>query len=225
MHKIFWAGDSTVQTNYYKTYPMTGIGQVFWMFLKEGYSVENYARNGRSTRNFIAEGRLQKIEENIKEGDFLFIQFGHNDEKRDAPERYTEPFSSFMENLEIFIDAAAGHGAYPVLITPLECGIFEGGELIGRKEHLDYVAAVKRTAEKRGVPLVDLYGRSRAALQDAGEAYSRRWFMYFEAGEYPQHPEQSRDNAHLRYDGAVYFGAAIAEGLRELGGIYGEMIQ
>ena len=76
MNTIFWAGDSTVQTNDYSTYPQTGIGQVFSLFIKKDYRVENHAKNGRSTKSFIEEGRLREIEGRIGEGDFLFIQFG-----------------------------------------------------------------------------------------------------------------------------------------------------
>lgn len=224
MNKIFWAGDSTVQTNDYTTYPQTGIGQVFSLFLKDGYVVENHAKNGRSTKSFIDEGRLQAIEERIGEGDFLFIQFGHNDEKKQDPTRYTEPFSSFIKNLERFIDVAVRKGAHPVLITPLERRCFVDEKNLGAGEHSDYVSAMKKAAEKHNVPLVDLYTMSRAALQKRGEAGSRRWYMYFDADEYSQHAEESRDNTHLRYDGAVNFGAIIADGLREIGGIYGEMV-
>ena len=120
MNRIFWAADSTVQTNDYTTYPQTGIGQVFSLFVKPEYQVSNHAKNGRSTKSFMDEGRLKTIEERIGAGDFLFIQFGHNDEKKEDPTRYTEPFSTYMENLETFIRVAREHSAYPVLITPLE---------------------------------------------------------------------------------------------------------
>ena len=101
MNRIFWAADSTVQTNNITTYPQTGIGQVFSLFVKDGVTVVNHAKNGRSTKSFMDEGRLKKIDEQIGAGDYLFIQFGHNDEKSEDPTRYTEPFSTFMENLEI----------------------------------------------------------------------------------------------------------------------------
>ena len=119
MNTIYWAGDSTVQTNDYTTYPQNGIGQIFPIFLKEEYRVENHAKNGRSTKSFMDEGRLAAIDEKIEEGDFLFIQFGHNDEKDEDPSRYTTPFGTFQENLKIYIETARKHGAYPVLITPL----------------------------------------------------------------------------------------------------------
>lgn len=213
-----------MQTNDYRTFPQTGIGQVFPLFVKEGYTVENHARNGRSTKSFIEEGRLKSIEEKIGEGDFLFIQFGHNDEKDQDPTRYTEPFSAFMDNLEIFVNTARDHGAYPVLITPLERRCFMDDGHLGTGAHSDYVSGMKQTADKCGVPLVDLYSMSRCALRKAGERESRKWYMYFDAGIYTQHMEEARDNTHLRYEGAVLFAAMIARGLKQIGGIYGEIL-
>lgn len=224
MKKIFWAADSTVQTNDYTTYPQTGIGQVFSLFIKDEYQVENHAKNGRSTKSFMDEGRLQAIEEKIGEGDFLFIQFGHNDEKKQDPTRYTEPFSSYMENLETYIKVARDHGAYPVLITPLERRCFKDDTHLGMGEHSDYVAAMKQTAEKNNVPLVDLYSMSREALKKVGEEQSRRWYMYFPAGVYANYKDGSLDNTHLRHEGAVMFASLIAKGLEELGGIYAELL-
>ena len=83
---------------------------------------------------------------------------------------------------------------------------------------------MKQVAEECEVPLVDLYTMSRAALEEAGEKKSREWHMFFEAGVYRQHPEESRDNTHLRYEGAVTYGELIAKGLKELGGIYGNLV-
>lgn len=224
MNKIFWAGDSTVQTNDYTTYPQNGIGQVFCIFLKEGFHVYNHAKNGRSTKSFMDEGRLEAIKEQIGEGDFLFIQFGHNDEKSQDPARYTEPHGSFIDNLGIFIQAARERGAYPVLITPLERRCFTDERHLGPGEHLEYVKGIKEAAEKFQAPLVDLYTKSRRELEKAGEERSRGWYMYFPEGYYPEHPAESKDNTHLRHDGAVHFAGLIAEGLRELGGVYADML-
>lgn len=224
MNTIFWAADSTVQTNDYRTYPQTGIGQVFPLYIKNTYCVENHAKNGRSTKSFMDEGRLAAIDEKIGEGDFLFIQFGHNDEKKEDPSRYTEPFSTYMDNLETFIKTARSHGAFPVLITPLERRCFADETHLGPGAHADYVAAMKKTAEKCDVPLIDLYSMSREALEKAGEAASRRWYMYFPKDEYDNHPDESLDNTHLRYDGAMNYAGMIARGLRELGGIYADIL-
>jgi lysophospholipase L1-like esterase len=224
MSKIFWAADSTVQTNDITTYPQTGIGQVFLLYVREGNFVINHAKNGRSTKSFMDEGRLKAIDEQIGGGDFLFIQFGHNDEKTQDPTRYTEPFSTFMENLEIYINVARSHKAYPVLITPLERRCFVDEKHLGMGAHSDYVAAMKQTAEKNDVPLVDLYSMSRAALKKAGEKESRSWYMNFDKGLYKNYPDGKEDNTHLREKGAVMYAGLVAKGLSELGGIYADLI-
>jgi lysophospholipase L1-like esterase len=224
MSKIFWAADSTVQTNDVTTFPQTGIGQVFHLYIKEGNFVLNHAKNGRSTKSFMDEGRLEAIDKEIGEGDFLFIQFGHNDEKTQDPTRYTEPFSSYMENLETYINVARSHNAFPVLITPLERRCFVDEKHLGMGAHSDYVAAMKQTASKNNVPLVDLYSKSRLALKKAGEKESRKWYMYFDRGLYNNYPEGKEDNTHLRYDGAVMYAGLVAKGLKEIGGIYGDII-
>ncbi len=186
--------------------------------------MENHPKNGRSTKSFIDEGRLQTIEERIGQGDFLFIQFGHNDEKREDPARYTEPFSTFIENLECFIRTAQSHGAYPVLITPLERRRFDGAGNLEPGFHGDYAAGMKQAAKSNRVPLIDLYDMSREVLARAGETESRKWYMFFPEGTYPEHPKESQDNTHLRYEGAVLYGSLIARGLRGLGGIYEKLI-
>ncbi len=224
MATIFWAGDSTVQQNDITTFPQTGIGQIFHLFLKPGVKVENHAKNGRSTKSFIDESRLTPIYDKITEGDFLFIQFGHNDEKKQDPARYTEPFSEYMGNLEKFINVARNKKAWPVLITPLERRCFVEGDQLGLGEHTDYVAAMKQTAENLNVPLIDLYSMSRAELRRAGAEKTKSWYMHLPQGVYPSYLEGLVDNTHLQYEGAVVYGGCIARGLKELGGIYSDLL-
>ena len=224
MATIYWAGDSTVQYNDITTYPQTGIGQVFHLFLKPEVKVLNFAKNGRSTKSFIDEGRLAAIEEQITEGDFLFIQFGHKDEKKADPVRYTDPFGQYMVNLERFVNAARGKKAYPVLITPLERRCFAEGNQLGVGEHSDYVAAMKQAAENLDVPLIDLYSMSREKLRKAGAEKTKDWYMHLPKDVYPSHPEGLTDNTHLKYEGAVVYGGCIAAGLKKLGGRYSELL-
>lgn len=224
MATIYWAGDSTVQYNDITTYPQTGIGQVFHLFLKPEVKVLNFAKNGRSTKSFIDEGRLAAIEEQITEGDFLFIQFGHNDEKKADPARYTDPFGQYMVNLERFVNAAREKKAYPVLITPLERRCFAEGNQLGVGEHSDYVAAMKQAAENLEVPLIDLYSMSREKLRKAGAEKTKDWYMHLPKDVYPSHPEGLTDNTHLKYEGAVVYGGCIAAGLKKLGGRYSELL-
>lgn len=225
MATIFWAGDSTVQYNDITSYPQTGIGQVLHLFLKPEVKVENHAKNGRSTKSFIDESRLPAIYDKITEGDFLFIQFGHNDEKIEDPERYTEPFSDFMVNLEKFVNVARNKKAFPVFITPLERrGAFIDESTLGPGAHGDYVEAMKRTAKNLNVPLIDLHGMSRAELIRVGAEASKKWYMHIPEGKYPYHMEGLADNTHLQYAGAVVYAGCIARGLKELGGIYKDLL-
>ena len=224
MRKIIWAGDSTAAFNGADTFPQTGIGQEFDRYCKRDILVLDFAVNGKSSKSFYEEGLLQPAEALLEPNDFLFIQFGHNDEKIQDPARYTEPHTSFIDNLELFIRTARDRGAYPLLITPLERRCFTDEKHLGPGEHLEYVKGMKEAAEKFQVPLVDLYTKSRRELEKAGEERSRGWYMYFPAGYYPEHPAESKDNTHLRHDGAAHFAGLIAEGLRELGGIYAEML-
>lgn len=225
MAVIYWAGDSTVQYNDITTYPQTGIGQVMHLFLKPEVRVENHGKNGRSTKSFIDESRLPAIYDRITGGDFLFIQFGHNDEKKEDAARYTEPFGDFMVNLEKFVNVARNKGAYPVFITPVErrTVLKEDGSL-EQGFHGEYVAAMKQTAENLKVPLVDLYQMSRQKLAEAGVEKPGEWYMCLPAGRYPSHPDGLTDNTHLKYEGAVVYAGCIAKGLKELGGIYSNLL-
>ncbi|MCM1046900.1 MAG: rhamnogalacturonan acetylesterase [Clostridiales bacterium] len=224
MTTIYWAGDSTVQYNSIMTYPQTGIGQVFNLFVKPEIRIENHAKNGRSTRDFIDESRLAVIYDRITEGDFLFIQFAHNDEKKENPARYTDPFTDYMINLEKFVNVARNKKAYPVLITPVERRCFVDEKTLGPGGHGDYVKAMKQTAENLDVALVDLYTMSRAEMTRVGEQATKNWYMHIPEGIYPYHMEGLADDTHLKYAGAVVYGGCIARGLKELGGVYSELL-
>lgn len=226
MKRIFWAGDSTVQFNGIETYPQTGIGQVMPLYLKKDVVVRNYAKNGRSTRSFINQKRLVEIEEAIEAGDYLFIQFGHNDEKESDPERYTRPDDDFKGNLRIFIETARKAGAKPVLITPLTRRTFAGPHKLDAGNHKEYVRAMKEIAFEENVPLVDLYTMSREGVEKAGEDVTYHWYMHVPAGVYPYKPDGlDTDNTHLQYAGAVIFAGMIAAGLKNLGGEYADLIK
>lgn len=224
MNTIFWASDSTVQYNNIQTYPQTGMGQVLHLYLKPEIKVSNHAKNGRSTKSFMDEGRLQAIENEISEGDFLFIQFGHNDEKAQDPTRYADPDGLYVKNLETFIEVAQKKKAFPVLITPLARRCFREDGTLGPGEHGPYVASMKKTAERLHVPLIDLTDKSRRELMKFGPEESTNWYMHLPTGKYKNYPDGLTDNTHLKYDGAVRYAGLIAEGLQELGGIYSELI-
>ena len=224
MATIFWAADSTVQYNDITTYPQTGIGQVMHLYLKPEVKISNHAKNGRSTKSFIDESRMVPIYDQITAGDFLFIQFGHNDEKINDPTRYTDPNGEYMVNLGKFINVARNKKAHPVLITPLERRCFVEEHKLGAGEHFEYVTAMKKVAEELEVPLIDLYSKSRKVMETAGMNKTTEWYMHLEEGAYANYPEGKIDNTHLKYAGAVVYAGCIAEGLKELGGIYKELL-
>ena len=224
MATIYWAGDSTVQYNDITTYPQTGIGQVIHLYLKPEVKISNHAKNGRSTKSFIDESRMVPIYDQITEGDFLFIQFGHNDEKINDPTRYTAPNGEYMVNLGKFVNVARNKKAHPVLITPLERRHFVEEHKLSAGEHLEYVNAMKKVAEELEVPLIDLYTMSREAMEEAGMEKTLDWYMHLKEGESVNYPEGKTDNTHLKYAGAVTYAGCIAKGLKELGGIYKELV-
>ena len=222
--KIYWAGDSTVKQNDYTAFPQTGIGQGMRLFIKNDIMIINHAENGRSTKSFIDESRLAAIYNEITKGDFLFIQFGHNDAKLDDPDRYAEPWGEYQENLEKFVNAARNRKAHPVFITPLCRRWFDENDQLKADIHGDYPAAMLAAARKLKVPIIDLYGTSRALIKKQGPEAGKRYFMYLAPGEYPNYPEGKTDATHLRYEGAVAFAELIAKALKELGGIYAELL-
>lgn len=221
MNTIFWAADSTVKQNAILTYPQTGIGQVFHLYVKPSVRIENHAENGRSTKSFLDEGHLAMIYDRIEEGDFLFIQFGHNDEKVADPARYTDPDTEYIENLERFVNAARNKKAYPVLITPLTRRCYRDAD--AEFTHEKYANAMKRAAKQLGVPLIDLCAKSEAVVNEMGER-SVEYFMHIPAGVYAGYPDGLSDNTHLRYGGAVAFANLIAEELLALGGVYADLL-
>ena len=224
MRHIFWAGDSTVATNKVSTYPQTGIGQAFDRFTAADVVVFNHAVNGRSTKSFIDESRLAAIYNDITKGDYLFIQFGHNDEKIADPARYTDPHGEFIVNLGKFVNAARNKGVFPVFITSVERRHFDENGKLMPSEHTEYVLGMKEAGEKFEVPVVDLFSMSRSFLEKTGDEASKRYYMNLEKGEASWAPEGKIDNSHLKYEGAMLYAGMIARGLLELGGKYASLI-
>lgn len=222
--RIYYASDSTVAQKTFFAYPETGIGQALPLFLKQDCRIQNYAVNGRSTKSFIDESRLAAIYNDIREGDFLFIQFGHNDEKIQDPARYTEAFGDYQVNLEKFINVARNRKAHPVLLTPLYRRQFDETGTLKEGSHGDYPEAMKQLGAKLDVPVIDLCELSRQLLIKTGDEASKKWFMNFPAGLYDNFPEGKEDNTHLRPEGALRFAKLIAGELKKLGGIYADLL-
>ena len=211
--RIFVCGDSTAASYNPAETRMVGWGQLLGDFLP-GVTVVNLSMAGRSTKTFLAEGRLEPAGQ-ADPGDLVLIQFAHNDENEKKPERYTAPWTEFTENLRVFIRFAREHGAVPVLLTPICMRVWQDGKL--QPTHGEYLAAMRSVAEEMNVPLVDLYTESFRIVESMGEEGSRALFMHFAPGEDPAYPDGSQDNAHTKRAGADRFAAAAARGLKALG--------
>ena len=212
--QIFVCGDSTAASYAPEETLMVGWGQLLGGFLPEA-QVVNLAMAGRSTRTFLAEGRLEPAERQACPGDLILVQFAHNDENEKKPERYAAPWTTYRENLRFFARFARERGALPVFLTPICMRIWENGTL--RQTHGEYPAAMRSAAEEMGVPLIDMYAESFRIVASLGEEKSKALFMHTAPGEEPAHPEGQEDNAHTRRAGAELFAAFGARQLKALG--------
>ena len=211
--RIYICGDSTAASYNPEETRMVGWGQLLGDFLP-GVTVVNLSMAGRSTKTFLAEGRLEPAGQ-ADPGDLVLIQFAHNDENEKKPERYTAPWTEFTDNLKYFIRFAREHGAVPVLLTPICMRIWQDGKL--QPTHGEYPAAMRAVSEETGTPLIDLYTESFRIVESMGEEGSKALFMHFAPGEDPAYPDGSEDNAHTKRAGAERFAEAAARGLKALG--------
>lgn len=213
---LFLAGDSTVTDADDETgFPFSGWGQMLQFYFKHDVAVANHAVGGRSSKSFIQEGRLEAIMEDIREGDYLFIQFGHNDQKWDE-ERHTDPLTAYPAYLRQYIAGARSKKAVPVLITSVHRRYFEeSGKLMDT--HGAYLEAVRQLAEEEEVPLIDLAEKSRHLFEAAGPEGTQAIFLWGAPGEWMNNPGGLCDNTHFQERGSLRIAELVVQGIRELG--------
>lgn len=198
--KTWLIGDSTMANKEVKAYPETGWGMPFAYFFDSTVTIDNRAKNGRSTKSFLEEGLWKPVVENLQEGDYVFIQFGHNDEVKEKIGRYTT-VEEFKQNLERYISETRNKKAIPVLLTPVARRTFDSLGHI-KESHRLYSAAVREVAKQNRVPLIDLDQRSMTLLESFGPDNSRLLFMHLQPGEHPNYPEGRKDDTHFNELGA-----------------------
>lgn len=211
---VYLAGDSTVSNYDTSLAPRAGWGQVFDRSFDDKIVVKNEASSGRSSKSFIDEGRLYSILNEIEKGDYLFIQFGHNDEKVEDPTRYTEPYSTYKSYLKQYIDGARAKGAKPVLVTPVERRRFTA-DGIARDSHGVYPEAMKELGLEENVPVIDLTAKSKALYQELGPEGTKDLFLWLDAGEHVNYPNGVQDNTHFQEFGAEAIARLVLEGIEE----------
>lgn len=213
--RVFIAGDSTCAPKLGTKRPETGWGERLGCYFDNEVQVINHAHNGESTKSFIACGRFDAVAEDLAAGDWLFIQFAHNDEHA-RPVQHTEPYVDFTANLTRFVELAREKGAHPVLLTPIARRKF-GEDGVPEDTHRDYADATRKLAAKLQVPLIDLTVSTTKLLAELGPDRSVRLFNHGELGEYFNYPEGVDDHTHLCPHGAFVIAGLAARGVREAG--------
>lgn len=206
---VFLCGNSTVVDQ--DNEPWASWGQMIPYFFDTNVCIANYAESGESANTFIAAGRLKKALSQMKKGDYLFMEFGHNDQKQKGPGKGA--YYSFMTSLKTFIDEARLRGAHPVLVTPTQRRSF-GPDGHIRDTHEDYPEAMRWLAEKENVPLIDLNEMTRTLYEAMGVEPSKRAFVHYPAGSYPGQTQDFADNTHFNPYGAYEIARCIVEGLK-----------
>ena len=210
---VYLAGDSTMADKEVKAYPETGWGMPFKAFFDQSVTVVNKAKNGRSTKSFIAEGLWASISDNLVEGDYVLIQFGHNDEVP-TKKNYT-PEAEFKANLEKFIAQTREKHATPILITPVARRKFDAsGSIVGT--HEVYSAIVRKVAAENNVPLIDLDKESQEMLQKFGAENSKLLFNHLQPGENPNYPDGKTDDTHFNELGARLMAQIVLKDIKAL---------
>lgn len=211
---IFIAGDSTASSKLQEKRPETGWGEAFQPYFKDHVIIDNRAINGRSTKSFIKEGHLENIKKSIKSGDYLLIQFGHNDQKIEDPERGTHPYRDYQENLQAFIDVAYSGDAYPLLLTPVTRRNFDGDK-IDPKSVGDFPEAMLTFAKNHQVPVLDIHKLTREWMDSIGIEESITYFLHLSPGESENYPDGVHDNTHFNERGARAVAHLIVEAIKK----------
>ncbi|MBQ1876997.1 MAG: rhamnogalacturonan acetylesterase [Selenomonas sp.] len=208
---IFMAGDSTMAAYNGFQAPMSGWGQQLERYFDtQRVRVSDQAICGRSAQSFIEEGRLAWLLKGIRPGDYLLIQFAHNDEK--LP--YEHPAEEFQRYLREYIDGARQHGANPVLVTPVERRRFdEAGRL--EMTHAPFVEAMKALTLQEQVPLLDLNAATRKLYEELGPEKAKELFCNLAPGEHPNYPDGHEDDTHYCEVGAELVAGLFTTLLRQ----------
>jgi DNA sulfur modification protein DndE len=213
--QLFLVGDSTMADKPLEGNPERGWGQLLPRYFDEQIDIKNRAVNGRSSKSFRDEGRWDKILQELKKGDWVFLQFGHNDAKTEDPTRYAAPQTDYRNNLIRYVKEAREKGANVLLITPVMRRRFDtGGKFFDT--HGEYPEVVRSVARELNAPLFDLHRRSQTVIEQHGAEGSTKIFLHIPANHFEAVKEAKSDDTHFSEYGAALMASLVCEGLREL---------
>ncbi len=206
---LYFCGDSTVTDQ--TTEPWTSWGQIIPAYFDDHIAISNHAESGESISSFIEEKRLTKVLSMAKPGDYIFIEFGHNDQKEHQPG--SGAYYNFTHNLKILVDKSKAVGLNVVLVTPTARRSFDNdGKIL--QTHNDYPDAMKTFAEREQIPLIDLNTLTMRLYEGLGEEKSKRIFVHYPAGSYPGQQEPLKDNTHFNPYGATQIAKCMIEQIK-----------
>ncbi len=200
MPNIYLIGDSLTHDYNYKCYPQCGMGEIIRHYAKDDVKVLNYSHYGLSTKGFLAQGRFEPIKKAIDKNDLLIIILGTNDEVKNNPLKYTNKDTDYLENIDIFCEAAIKNGAIPIVVSsPCKSEFING---VIQNVHNGYPESLIKHAIEKNYIHVDLNKLSMELYQKLGEEKTKEFHLIYPSGKYKRYMEGVNDNTHYNYLGA-----------------------
>ena len=210
---VYLCGNSTVVDQNYE--PWASWGQMITRWLGPGVAVSNHAESGLTARTFIGSFRLDKILQTLRKGDYVMVEFGHNDEKEHQPG--DGAWYHYQYQLKIFIDKVRAKGAEIVFLTPTQRRAFDDDQKTLKNTHGDFPAAMKEVASREHVPLIDLNAMTKTFFETLGFEDSKRALVHYPANTFPNQPKALADNTHFNPYGAYEVAKCVVMGIKQLG--------
>ena len=208
---VYLCGNSTVVDQDYE--PWASWGQMIPRWFDDRVSVANYAESGESAASFIGAGRLKKILAHLRAGDYVFVEFGHNDQKQRGPGKGA--YYNFATELKTFVDEVRQRQANIVFVTPTQRRSFDDSGHI-QETHADYPDAMRWVAGRENVPLVELHDMTRTFFETLGVEGSKQALVHYPANSFPNQPQALADNTHFNPYGAYEIAKMVVEGMKQL---------
>ena len=208
---VFLCGDSTVVDQ--ENEPWCSWGQIIPCFFSDDVCFANYAESGETASGFIARGRLEKLLTQVKPGDYIFVEFGHNDQKERGEGKGA--YLNFTDRLKDFIAEAREKGANPVFVTPTQRRSFNGeGKIVDT--HGDYPDAMRKLAAEENISLIDLHSYTRTLYEAMGVENSVNAFVHYPANTFPNQETPLKDNTHFNPFGANQIAKCVVYGMKQI---------